>query len=212
VPDQAMPLRSPSGVRLDGIGGLLHGQRFAGQRRFLDPQVAYLQQAQIGRHLVARGQQHDIAGHQFAGIDLHPLAVAQDRGAGRQQLANAVERRRRLAFLDETDHRVDQHGGEDHRGIDPVAEQGGDHRGERHDVEQDVVKLPQEAYQRPARLDAGQLVGAVALQSPGGFVAGEPFRLAIEMCKALFGAKGVPEGFVLGFHRQDSGLEMNDPT
>jgi hypothetical protein len=42
------------------------GSRFAGQRRLYRLQVLGAEQAQVGRNLVAGGQQHHVAGYQFA--------------------------------------------------------------------------------------------------------------------------------------------------
>ena len=53
-------------------GVLVDRHRFAGQRGLLDLQVDALDQAQVGRDVVARLQQHDVAGHQFAGRDESP--------------------------------------------------------------------------------------------------------------------------------------------
>ncbi|MNM73125.1 hypothetical protein D3C81_848430 [compost metagenome] len=132
-------------VEGDRLGGLLHRQRFAGQGGFLDAQFLHRQQAQIRRHPVAGGEQDEVAGHQFAGVDLLALAVADHRGDWRKHPADGLQRRFGLAFLDETDDRVDQYRGEQHAGVHPVAEHGGDHGCGHHHVEQDVVELQQQA-------------------------------------------------------------------
>jgi hypothetical protein len=63
------------------------GQRFAGQRRQVDAKPPALDQPAVGRHLVALDQQHDVAGHQFAGLDLDGRTVAPDLDALRRNSA-----------------------------------------------------------------------------------------------------------------------------
>ncbi|GBE13268.1 hypothetical protein BMS3Abin13_01566 [bacterium BMS3Abin13] len=47
------------------IRDLLHRQGLAGKGGFIDPQIPDRQQPHVRRHLVAAGQQHNIARHQF---------------------------------------------------------------------------------------------------------------------------------------------------
>ena len=80
-------------------------------------QAARAQQAQVGRHAVARLEQHHVAGHELA---RQPTVMRARRRAaraarGRDQLADRVERLLGLALLEEADDRVDQHDGEDDR-------------------------------------------------------------------------------------------------
>ncbi|MCY1536556.1 hypothetical protein D9M68_720160 [compost metagenome] len=83
--------------------------------------------------------------------------------------ADGIERGFGLAFLDEADDGVDQHGGEQHAGVDPVTEDGGDYCRAEHHVEQDIVKLHQQPHQRAAALGRGEAVGAVFGQAAGDF-------------------------------------------
>ena len=45
----------------------LHRHRLAGERGFVDLQVAQRSKAQVGGHLVARLERHHVAGHQLGG-------------------------------------------------------------------------------------------------------------------------------------------------
>ncbi|MCY1293257.1 hypothetical protein D9M70_425130 [compost metagenome] len=174
------------------LGAFLHRHRFAGQRGFVDVEVLHAEQAQVGRHLVAGGQRHHVAGHQLDGVELAAFAVAQHQGVRREHVADGVQGAFRLAFLDETDHRVDHHGEHDHRGVDPQAEHAGDHGGEHHDVQQDVVELPQQAHQRAGARRFGQAVGAVALEPTGRFGSAEAGGAAVQFGDRLLGGQGVP--------------------
>jgi hypothetical protein len=132
--------------------GIFDGFRFAGQRRFLDAQVARLDEAQVGRNLVSRSEQHQVTGHQVLGLDLLSPAVPHHRGAERKHVADRVERLFRLAFLNEADQRIDQHHAQDHAAIHPVPEGRGDAGGAEQHIDQDIVELKQETSQRAALL------------------------------------------------------------
>ena len=51
------------GFSAHGGGGLVDWHRLARQRRFLGPQVLDLDEPKVGRNLVTRLKQHDVAGH-----------------------------------------------------------------------------------------------------------------------------------------------------
>ena len=125
-------------------GGFFHRFGFAGQRRLIDAQRAGLQQAQLGRHLVAVGDQDNIARHKLFGRYLDHAPVAPHSRLQRQQVADRVHGALGLAFLYETDHGVDDHDTEDHAAVDPIAQQQSDRAGDEQNVDQDIVKLPQE--------------------------------------------------------------------
>ena len=87
--------------------------------------------------------------------------------------ANRFEGSLGAPFLDETDDCVEQHHRNDDRGIDDVADRGGEcGRGEQ-DVDQKVVELEQEAHQRAPLLDIGKTVRAVAIAARGGLVSAQ---------------------------------------
>jgi hypothetical protein len=121
-----MLARSPMPRRPQPERGFLDRLRLAGQHGFLDPQVLAVDQPQIGGHLVARLQQHPVAGHQCLGRDFPALAVAQHHGTQRQHLADGGQRRFGLAFLHEADDGVDEDHAQNHAGIDAMTQRGGD--------------------------------------------------------------------------------------
>ncbi|MCY1505420.1 hypothetical protein D9M68_396360 [compost metagenome] len=174
------------------VGALFHRQGFPGERRLVDAQFLAGQQAQVGRHPVAGCQQHQVAGHQVGGAQLLAPALADHRGAGGQHAADGVQRRFGPAFLDETDHRVDQHGAEQHAGVDPLAERGGDQRGGEHHVEQDVVELQQQAQQRAAAAGRRQAVLAVLLAAAQHLGLVEACGAAAQLVLHLLRGKAVP--------------------
>ena len=60
---------------------LFHGIGLAGQNSFVDAQLARLDQAHVGRYLVAGSQQHDVADDQLFRRDFAAPVVAQHRCA-----------------------------------------------------------------------------------------------------------------------------------
>jgi hypothetical protein len=134
------------------FGLLLDRHRLAGQRGFVDLQVAALQQAQVRGHLVARGQQDDIARHQLRGVDLLLFPGAQHRGCRGQRAREGRQRAQRLALLDEADDGVEQDDAEDHAGVDPGPEHDLDDDRGQQDVDQRLMELQQEAQQGPLPL------------------------------------------------------------
>ena len=172
--------------------GFFHRQRFPGQRGFFHQQVLHAEQAQVGWHLVAGCQQHDVAGDQVFGVDFVAFAVAQHHRLRRKHVADGVQRILCLAFLDEADDHVDQHGGEDHRGVDPMAEQRGDDGGHQHQIEQHVMELVEQAQQWPPALWRRQAIGAMLLQAPLCLVLAETAGAAVLHFQGVLCSQGVP--------------------
>ena len=140
--------RAARGDRLDPLVDRLG---LAGQRRLLEQEAARADQPEVRRHLVARLQDDDVAGHQLVGGDLGALALPQHERLGREHPADRIQRPLGPAFLDEADDRVDQNDAEDHRGVDPLAEPGGDERRAEQHVDQNVMELGEESPERAAR-------------------------------------------------------------
>ena len=174
-------------IHSDRIDALFHGDGFPGQDRLLRRKTPRLQQPQIGGHLVARLQQHDVPGDEFRAVHRYPQAVAQNVGPGREHLPDRGHRRFGLAFLEEADRRIGQHDRQDHPGVHPVLQRPGDHRRADEDVDQHVVELSREAQQRTARLHLGQPIGPVGRQSARSFVRGQSGSRCIQRGKAFIG-------------------------
>ena len=173
---------------------LVDGHRLAGQGRLVDLQVAALEQPQVGRHLVARREQDDVARHQFGCGDLMAFARPQDDRVARQHRRHGLQRALGLAFLDVADDRVDDHHAKDDRRVDVMAEQQGhDPRGQQ-DVDEQVVELQGEAQQGAAPRRRRQLVAAVASQPFPHFLGAQPARGGGERLQCGVGRQRVPRG------------------
>lgn len=145
-------------------------------------------------NLVARFQQHDVAGNQGRAVHRHPPPVAQDSGARRQHLPDGRHGGFSLALLQKADHRIGQNHCQDHPGVDPVLQGAGDHRSANQDIDQHVVELHQESAQRPARLSLGQAVWTVRGQPLGRLGCGQPARAGLQVGKAIGGEAGMRIG------------------
>jgi hypothetical protein len=147
------------------------------------------------RHLVAGGQQHDVARHELLGGDQLPLAAAQHRGLRREHAADGVQRRLGLAFLHEADEGVDDHRAQQHAGVDPVPQPGGDGGRHQHHVDQHVVELRQQPQPCGPARRRGQAVGAVHGQAPRGLGVGQAvLRVGGQALGGGAGGQGVPGG------------------
>ena len=150
--DQRAGKRHAAAVTDAGIGRhrvavLVGWDRLAGEGGLFDAQVGGLDQAQVGRHAVAGAQAHDVARDQGVGVDRVPAPVAAHLRVQRQHLADALERLLGLAFLDEADDGVDDDHAEDHAGVDPVTEYGGDGRCGEQYIDQHIVEVLEEALE-----------------------------------------------------------------
>ncbi len=159
VPLKAMQVRSPrGGIGGDGFSGLLNRNGFAGKDSFLDPEPGRLNQPQIGGNLLARLQKHDTTRHHLGVVDAAARAIAQNRGAGRDHLADGLHRLLGAALLDKADHRVGDDNRQDHSRIDHMPETGGDDCGTEKDVDQHIMEMRQEAQDRATPRRCGQAV------------------------------------------------------
>ena len=106
-------------VRSDGVGRLVRRADFAGQRRFLDPEVRGAQEPEVGGNAVAGFDQHDVAGDQAFGRNgsRRPSRRTEPRGSAWRKSPRAIFR---PAFLDEADRGVDEDDSEDDHGVESV--------------------------------------------------------------------------------------------
>ena len=163
-------------VGRDGIDRLVGSGRFAGQHRLLDLEACGAQEPEVGGNAVARFRQHDVADHEAFGRNGQPPPVAQNRGLAGQHRADGLERLFSPPFLDESNHPVDDDDGEDHHGVESVAQQDGDERRSEEDIDQEVVELSEHAREQGAPLARRQAVRAVRLEAPRGFVGAQSLR------------------------------------
>ena len=133
------PARFPSrGRRWRHCRRAQHGQRFAGERRHVALERA-TEQPRVGGHPVAFGEGDDVTGDEQRGLDLLLAAVADHRRVWWQVVLERLDRRLRLALLDERERGVEH-----------------DHRGDRHGQDRDPGDHAQAAPRRraEARADA----------------------------------------------------------
>jgi hypothetical protein len=176
-----------------GSGGLVGRDRFAGQRRLFRAQVPGLDQAQVGRDLVARFQEHDVAGHEFLGGNQANRPGTQDARLGGQHVADRVERLLGAPLLQEAQQRVQDDDREDDRGVQPQAQHQLDEAGREQDIDEEVIELGEEARQRPLLLALRQPVRPMLGEPPGCIRCVEALRRNdIELPLHLVGRHGVP--------------------
>ncbi len=162
-------------VAENGIGGncrlvLPGSDRFTGQNRLVDQQSARADEAQVGRYAVAGFDQHDIAGDDLGNGHTLAVPVAEHAAAWRDHAADGSQRVLCLAFLDEADDGIGDHDGNDHPGVDEMAEKPGCQCAREKEVDQGVVELGEKAQERAARRRRRKLVPAVLAQAFGCFL------------------------------------------
>ncbi len=96
-PEHRAPI-TERGIGRDGVGRLLDRDGLARQDRLLRREAARLDQAQVGRGLVAGLQQDNVAGHEMSAVDRDAPSVAQDGGVGGQHPADRCHGGFRLAL------------------------------------------------------------------------------------------------------------------
>ena len=95
------------------------------------------------------------------------MAIAEHRGSGHECLAEGLDRFECLAFLDESDNRIDEHDAEDHPRVDPVVEHRRDDHGDQQDVDQRLVELEQKPHRLTLSPARGEHIEAVPIPSLG---------------------------------------------
>jgi hypothetical protein len=146
-----------AGLLVELLAGLGRGLRLAGQERLVHLQAARLEQAQVGRHLVAGFQEHDVAGHQFLGVD--GVVVAAPLDARTWIDSSCLQRggaRLGLPFLDGADRRVQDDHQQDEDRVLHLADRQRHRRGGEQHVDQGVGELVQDDRQQGGRFLAGQ--------------------------------------------------------
>ncbi|MND88114.1 hypothetical protein D3C80_801290 [compost metagenome] len=174
------------------FGVLGNGERLTGEHRLLDLQLVHFEQAHIGGNLVARTQHHDIARHQFAGIDLQLLTAAHDAGRTAEHAAQGSQGFLGLVLLKEADRGIDQRHDDDHQGIGPVPHQCRGQRGRQQNIDEHIVEVPGKA--QPDRLDSlgRQGIGTQAQQAGPGLLRGQARRAGVQVDHGLLCAFAVP--------------------
>ncbi|GIX63260.1 uncharacterized protein BcabD6B2_26950 [Babesia caballi] len=130
----------------------------------------------VSWHLVPRADAYNVSDHEAGRVDGGPLPVPEARGHRGLQLLERVQRLLRVRLLPDADKRVEHQNHEDHQRLDEVrdgvaladlgeGEDKADHRRSEQNLDQHVVKLPQEERQQRLPLLLHQDIGAEILQS-----------------------------------------------
>ena len=147
-----------------------HGDRLAREGGFIDLQLRDLEQAQIGWHLVAGFQQHDVSRHQgVGGYHLH-LAAAQHGGMCRSQLPQGCHGLVGTPSLNEADQCIEHHDDQDDQCVGDFSHQPRHHgRPEQHQ-HHEVFELLQQQLGPSSRAGLIQFVGPQNRRTPLYFV------------------------------------------
>ena len=159
-------------------------------------QTPRLDHPQVGGHLVASLQQHDVAGHKVGPVHRYPSPIAQHGGLWCQHAPDRRHRGFGLALLDEADDGVRQHHGKDHPGIDPMLQGPRHNRSTDQHIDQHIVELPQETDQRPPRPHFRQAVWPMFGQPPRRLGRSQTIGCCGKVGKAIGDGDGVRFGQV----------------
>ena len=147
-------------------GHLLHGQRFAGERRFVDGEVHREPDADVGRYAVA-GPQHDgVTRDEFPRRHLRLDTAPQRVRQWRRHLPQRFERTLGAVLLHEAEQDRKEHDDGDHHRFERVAHDPRHRRRGEQDQHQHVLELGHQRVPRRPRPGREQLVRAVLLQPP----------------------------------------------
>ena len=167
VPPKTMLLRSPRARSSPRSGSvfLCTGTDSPVSAASSTCKIDRLDQSCVGRHLVARVQQNEVAWHEPARRNLDLLAVADHRYGGRGHSPERFERAFRSVLLYEAQHYSEQHDHGDGDRLDAVSEKGGDRRSDQQDDDQDILELPEQNGPGRDTISGLQLVRSVESKS-----------------------------------------------
>jgi hypothetical protein len=147
--------------------------RFAGQQRFVDHELAGGQQHGVGRHAVTFEDDDGVAAHHLAAGDAPLLAVAHDQGARACNLAQGVEDALAAGLLDNGDEDRKRCEGQQHEGFAEVAQHKIDRAGAQQQRKHGFAQHAAHDVQQGPALGRGQVVVALGPQPGDGLLFGE---------------------------------------
>ncbi len=153
------------GARGNGVGPFPDRERFSCQHGLLDLQFPHVQEPKIRRDLVPRLQ-------------------------GKKSLQR-FQCPFGFSFLQKTDQGIDEYHTQNNGGIDLMAKSGRHRGGSEQDVNQDIVKLHQEAAQRPSFARGRQAIGDEMGQTLRSFFCVKPGGTAVQSNEDFLGGKGM---------------------
>lgn len=190
----AAPMILHGGFRRQGDGGGFGGRLgLAGEEGFVHCQVGGGEQVEIGRHPIARLDQHHITWHEVLGAALLHPPIAPHAGVDGEQGAQGRGALFGPILLIGAEDGIDQDHGEDERGVLDIADEQRDDRGGQQNVNQGAEELPQEDLPEGRGGAGGKLVRAIVGQATLRLGAGETLGAAVPCLERLVGRKGVPE-------------------
>ena len=113
-------------ARAENGDNLAHGYALARQRSLLYFKAGALEYAAVRGNSVARLEYHDIADGQVFALDSHYPALAYDLGGRRAHLLQRFNGLFRLTLLQNAEHGVYEHNGEDYHGVRREGRRAGD--------------------------------------------------------------------------------------
>ena len=113
-------------ARAENGDNLAHGHALAGQRGFFDFEARAFKYAAVRGNGVARLEYHDIADGQIFALDSHYPVLANDLRGRRAHLLKRLDSLFRLTLLQDAEHGVYEHNGEDYHGVRREGRRAGD--------------------------------------------------------------------------------------
>ena len=176
---------------------LLHGQGLSGQNRLLHLQAVNLNQTHIGRDLVARFEQDDIAHYKGFALNTDAFSAANNGCLQGEHLLDGIECLFGLAFLNKLYNCINNDDGKDDNRVDEMLKQRRNDRCGKQDINEYIVKFKQKAYQDVLSGRFGKTVGTVCLQALCCFFGAEARWGTVRFVKDTFAAEIMPNRVVL---------------
>ena len=104
-------------ARAENGDNFAHGHALARQRSLLYFKAGALEYAAVRGNSVARLEHNNVADGQLLALDGHDFALAYDLGGRRAHLLKRLDSLFRLALLQDAEHGVYEHNGEDYHGV-----------------------------------------------------------------------------------------------
>ena len=194
-----MFLRSPDillTVQSKRVDHLVHRHAFAGEGGFLNFEAGAFQQSAVGRHAVARFQNHHVAGNQIGGVETDLPAVAQHLAGGGGDGLQGFNGSFRLAFLEYTQNGIQQHDDQNDENLrhalasKHIRDSGhgcSNHQNHKHGI----LELFQKTLQHRRLFSVLQLVRTILFQSHLCLRRRKSFCLCMEHLEYFLGCLGV---------------------
>ncbi|MPM33824.1 hypothetical protein SDC9_80405 [bioreactor metagenome] len=164
---------------------LCHRHRFTRKGRFLHPQRAALQQAQVRGNGVPRLQQHHVSRYQLGGGQAAQNAPPHDLRVGRGHIPQRLQRGLRLGLLHGAHEGVNEDDGGNDGRVHSVAQNGGNQCGADEHPNHEILELGQENHRPGAGLSLLQAVRADFLQPSGGLLRLQPLAPGVQLLEHL---------------------------